>query len=251
MVPITGSEKVVCSWAVPSKNGLPAIWKNVTCTGPGAGLFDPRTLTPQLERKRQGPTLECHRLSLLCGFSSDCICSGGRSRRVKHVRVFPCTESMAFVRIELPTTRIGTIAAASTGSAIFLIQLRQWLRVMAYNHVENLESPRGRCSEPVGSEEYLLRQIESPAAVAREAEAPGSNAHVVATEQLTEQTFADIFTLSRIRVAKYKHDFLIREAFRTLLSQAVELRVNGDCNLHARIIVAGRCGCRMGLVNSL
>ena len=100
---------------------------------------------------------------------------------------------------------------------------------------------------PVSFKEYFLREIERPAAVARKAEAPGIDADSVAVEQFSEKTIA----VSDIGITKYKHQFLIRECLRRVLSHTIEFAVNAGLSWHARIIVAGRFSCRQGLVKTL
>ena len=100
---------------------------------------------------------------------------------------------------------------------------------------------------PVGFEEYFLRQVECPAAVAREAEAPGSHACLITVEEFAEKPVA----ATHRRITEDQHHFLIRETFRTFLSHAIELGMNGGLSWHARIIVAARFLCREGLVKRL
>src|SRR5580698_6425610 len=90
---------------------------------------------------------------------------------------------------------------------------------------------------PVGSEEYLLRQIESAPAIACEPEAPRRDAHVIAPEDLAEQILVQIAVSGHCRIAEHKHHFLVREAFRAVVRQAIKLRMKDGLSYHARIIV--------------
>jgi hypothetical protein len=85
----------------------------------------------------------------------------------------------------------------------------------------------------------FARQIESPAAVARQTKAPRPDAYAVSPEKLSEK----IVTERDSQITQHEHQFLVRETLSAILSHATELRFNG-LGAHARSIVAAFALCR-------